>query len=209
MPQGPPSAPVSAAMAAVPAMPPSKSPSPSANGIGAIAEVEGFDSIYSAAQVPSSPYSAEKLLRVLDGLKAMPAPTRKAAVLAMDAADEEWSVADAVLDAQRKTKALAARIQQLSSDLQTIQTNAQAEKQKRDDFLNRAREQIMEKINDLQRQLESETATMLTEKTEIDSAVFAAEQAHQRETRRLNNEAARLGEIPHIFAIERSGAVEG
>ncbi len=192
-----------------PASLPASAPGSAApGGIGAIAEGEGFAQIYQGAKIPESAYSADKLLRVLDGLKAMGPQVRKAAVMAMDAADDEWSVADAVLDAQRKAKALTTRGAQLSEQLTGIQTRAEQGKQKRDEYLDRAREQILGKITDLQNQLETETKKMLTEKTEIDSAVFAAQQAHQRESHRLTTEVDRLAEIPQIFAIQRGGTGE-
>jgi hypothetical protein len=176
------------------------------SGIGAIVEGEGFDKMYAAAKVPASAYPAEKLLKVLDGLKSMAPQTCKAAVLAMDAADDDWSVADSVLDAQRKTKILAARSERLDTELAGIRQRGQAEKTKRDDYLTRARETILQKITDLQQTLANETATALSEKTDFDAAVFAAEQAHQRESHRLSTEVTRLAEVPRVFAIQRGGA---
>jgi hypothetical protein len=67
-----------------------------------------FADIFAAAGVPDSPYPAEKLLRLLDGLRAMDAGTRKAAVLAMDAADDNWQIGDCLRDADLKISALEA-----------------------------------------------------------------------------------------------------
>ena len=41
-----------------------------------------FEEIYAIAGLPAAPFSAEKLLRLLEGLRTMDAVTRKAAVLA-------------------------------------------------------------------------------------------------------------------------------
>ena len=83
-------------------------------------EAEGIAlaDIFAAAGVPDSPYPAELLLRLLDGLRAMDAGTRKAAVLAMDAADDNWQIGDCIADADRKISALDAYKQQLNAQLQ-------------------------------------------------------------------------------------------
>ena len=67
-------------------------------------EGHAFEDIFAAAGVPVSPYPAEKLLRLLDGLRAMDAGTRKMAVLAMDAADDNWQISDCLSDADLKAK---------------------------------------------------------------------------------------------------------
>lgn len=64
--------------------------------------------VYEAAGVPASAYPAEKLLRVLDGLKAMDQGTQRAAIAAMDAADDSWTIEDPIRDAEYKVQALAA-----------------------------------------------------------------------------------------------------
>ncbi len=81
---------------------------PPAAGESRIEEGKALDEIFALANIPPAAFSAEKLLRLLDGLRAMDATTRRAAVLAMDAADDNWTIADPVTDAQRKTAALEA-----------------------------------------------------------------------------------------------------
>ena len=78
----------------------------------------GFDAIFGAAGVAPVPFPAEKLLRLLDGLRAMDATTRKMAVLAMDAADDNWDVVDCVADAQRKIAALEGYKHHLAAQVQ-------------------------------------------------------------------------------------------
>jgi hypothetical protein len=63
--------------------------------------------IYANANVPAATYPAEKLLRLLEGLRAMDESTRLQAVQAMDAADDNWSIEDPVRDAALKMSALA------------------------------------------------------------------------------------------------------
>src|ERR1700730_4751396 len=73
------------------------------------------EKIYAEGNLPASPYPAERLLKVLNGLRAMDIGTRKAAILAIDAADDSWKIEDVLLDADRKIKALEARKQYLAA----------------------------------------------------------------------------------------------
>ena len=111
---------------------PSAQPAPvrSPAGSGGIREDVPFDTYYAEGGVPPTAYGAEKLLRVLDGLRAMDPSTRKAAVLAMDAADDAWTIADVVLDAQRKSRSLERALAALDADLSAIRDSARAEKEK-------------------------------------------------------------------------------
>src|SRR5688572_15491440 len=61
--------------------PPSAQAQAYESGVG---EGRELSSIYAEMSVPPSPFPAEKLLKLLDGLRAMDPHTRKAAVLAMD-----------------------------------------------------------------------------------------------------------------------------
>ncbi|EXI84846.1 MAG: hypothetical protein AW12_02350 [Candidatus Accumulibacter sp. BA-94] len=87
----------------------------------ACGEVEGqsFADIFAGAAVPPSPYPAEKLLRLLDGLRAMDAVTRKAAVLAMDAADDNWQIDDCLRDAELKIAALDEHKNRLAAQMES------------------------------------------------------------------------------------------
>lgn len=189
--------------AAAPAPTPSATPS-AAGGSGAITEDIPFDTLYSAAGTPPSTYPAEKLLKVLEGLKAMPPETRKAAVLAMDAADDAWSVADAVLDAERKIAVLEKERASLAQQVQSLAAHAEAEKSKRDQYIAQASESIRQQIQDLESKLQAEAAKMAQEKAELDAKVETARAAASREEARLGGEAQRLREVPQVFAISRT-----
>ncbi len=196
---GAPMVPQQTAPAPQPAPPPAQPTTSSSE----IAEDRPFDTIYAESGVPEAPYSAEKLLRVLDGLKAMDPHTRKAAVIAMDAADEEWTIADAVLDAQRKIRVLEQSTQGIQAQLQQIQQTAAHEKATRDDYLAKAAATIRAKIQELEETLQAETAQIAAQKADIDGKVAAAGAAAAREGARLQAEVQRLREIPATFAVER------
>jgi hypothetical protein len=77
--------------------------------------------IYASAGVPEALYPAERLLRLIDGLSAMDQGTRLMAIRAMDSADDSWTIADPLDDAQRKAHALALHAQRLQEDVRALE----------------------------------------------------------------------------------------
>lgn len=171
---------------------------------GAIPEDVPFERLYADASTPAATYPAEKLLKVLDGLKAMDPHTRKAAVLAMDAADDAWSVADAVLDAERKIGVLDKYRATLAQRVESMAALAGQEKAKRDEYIAKASDAIRTQITELEKKLQDETAKMAQEKAAIDASLESARATATREEARLNAEAQRLREVPQVFAISRT-----
>jgi hypothetical protein len=186
--------------------PVSPEPQPAATTPLGIEEGRPFDDYYTLASVPESPYPAEKLLKVLDGLKALDPVTRKAAVLAMDAAEDAWSIADVVLDAQRKLRVLTEALKQLDQQVNEIAAHADSEKQKLDGYLSQATETIRRKIAEAEHTLQNETAQVTAQKTRLDTELEGAAGARDREAARLRGEMRRLHELCTSFAIERTNA---
>jgi hypothetical protein len=193
------------ARAAVPVSPPPvvvprAAPAPA----GDIVEGRPFEEIYVAAGVQPTHYPAEKLLRVLDGLRAMDPNTRKAAVLAMDAADDSWTIADSVVDAERKARVLNEAIRAAHEQAARIAENARTEIEKRDAYLAQAAETIQRKIAELQQTLQQESVTIASQKAEIEARVAAARTAAERESARMVAEIERLAEVSRTFALQRT-----
>lgn len=164
-----------------------------------IQESRSFDVLYAERGVPSSPFPAEKLLKLLEGLRAMDPPVRKAAVLAMDAADDNWTIDDAALDASRKIKALkdtkALLVQQASSQAAHAQERLKAREQRQADALAAIRQQI----GDLEALMQREVEKATTEKAALGAEVKSAQDAAMRESARLDAEIARLQDVLETF----------
>jgi hypothetical protein len=190
--------------APVPVSPPPVAVGRAAAPAGDIAEGRPFEELYGAAGVLPTQYPAEKLLRMLDGLRAMDPNTRKAAVLAMDAADDSWTIADSVVDAERKVRVLNESIRSAHEQVAAIAEHARAEIEKRDAYLAQAAETIQRKIAELQQTLQQESVTIASQKTEIEARVAAARAAAERESARMVAEIERLGEVSRTFALQRT-----
>lgn len=164
-----------------------------------VVEGRAFDDIYKAAGVPPSPHPAEKLLKVLTGLGAMPVDTRRTVVAAMDEADESWTIADPVLDAQNKVAALQAEKARISASVQAAEAQALNDNKAQDDYLLQATSEIRRQIAELQATLEAEISGVSKAKSEIDSRLKATREAATREAARLDQEATRLNQVPTTF----------
>lgn len=175
---------------------PMASPAVTDAGSGEIQEEVPFEAIYRQAGLPASPFPAEKLLRLLDGLRSMDNVTRKAAVMAMDAADENWSIADPVQDAKLKIDALSAYRQGLARQLEV--SAQQAGDRIADDkhALETTVAGIRAQIAQLEQLLEREITRSAQEIAAIEGGQRAAREAVAREQRRLDQEIERLSEIP-------------
>lgn len=166
---------------------------------GGEAEGIALADIFAAAGVPDSPYPAEKLLRLLDGLRAMDAGTRKAAVLAMDAADDNWQIGDCIADADRKISALDAYKQQLNAQLQDREQQSAEVVNQIKLALDNSTAAIRKQIAELEQLLEREVTRAAQEATSVEAGLRAARESTAREARRMDAEIERLREIPTSF----------
>lgn len=136
--------------------------------------------VYAAAGVPVSPYPSEKLLRVLDGLKAMDQGTQKAAVAAMDAADDAWTIEDPIRDAEYKVQALAAHANGLRVGVE------QAEAKTMDQIagVKAAEEELVadirKQIADLEGLMSREIARSVQEQADLTSGLTAKREGANR-----------------------------
>lgn len=165
-----------------------------------LAEDRPLEEIFELAAIPPSPFGAEKLLRLLDGLRAMDLATRKAAVLAMDAADDNWSIADPISDAQRKIAALDTYKTALAAqvDRAEVDTNANVERMRAE--LERSVADIRAQIAQLEQLLQREVTKASEETTRLEAALRTTRETAAREARRMDKEIERLNEIPATFA---------
>ena len=175
----------------------------------AVTEQRPFDDIYAEQAVPVTPFTAEKLLKILDGLAALEPASRKAAVLALDAADDAWSIDDALADGQIKIKALRAAKLQAEDQAREALAQARARIEDTEQRQVEAVGTIRKQIADLEALLEREVTRATERKGLLANAAQAAKEACQRETTRLDAEVVRLGSIDGIFGAAGGQAPSG
>jgi hypothetical protein len=165
-----------------------------------IDEQRAFDAIYADAQLAPSPFPAEKLLRILDGLAALAPESRKAAVLALDAADEAWTIDDGLLDAERKIKLLTQAKAQVEEQARAALAHARSEIDAREQRQQEAVGRIRQQIADLEGLLEREIARATEDKAALQETARVAKDACVRESARFDAEATRLRRLAEIFS---------
>ena len=186
------------------APPPPPLPKPSGPVPTDVVEGRPLAEIYAEAKVPVSPFSAEKLNRLLEGLKAMDPAMRKAAVMAMDAADDAWTIMDPLEDAQRKVAALQRAKNQLGEVVGAAEAEADRALKAADARQKEATEKIRAQIAELEALLQEELTEVANSRATSQSKLHAAREAAAREASRLDQEISALNGILVAFAPPRS-----
>ncbi|MFT5585493.1 MAG: hypothetical protein ACI9VR_003085 [Cognaticolwellia sp.] len=164
-----------------------------------INEGQAFEEIYAAAGIADSPYPAEQMLKLLDGLKAMGPRERKIAVMAMDAADDRWTISDPVLDAQRKIATLQTETERLGAFKDQAEAQAEADLQAQETYKTEASSTIRQQISELEELLEQELRKVADEKAGIHVRLEAARSAVVREKARYEQHIDTLYVLSKTF----------
>lgn len=175
--------------------------SPAGVPAGEPAESLSLDQIYADAGVPQAPFSAERLLKVLQGLTAMDLATRRTVIAALDAADDTWKIEDVLLDADRKIKALQARKAQLNQQVSLAEGASKEAVAAREKKLQEAVASIREQMAQLQALMEREVEGATHDKKDAEAQAQAVRESTLRESAQLDNEIARLREILNTFPV--------
>ncbi|MCP4809109.1 MAG: methyl-accepting chemotaxis protein [Proteobacteria bacterium] len=161
-----------------------------------------LDALFAQSGVPESPFPAEKLLKVLDGLRALDPGTRKAAILAMDAADEDWTIQDPLLDANRKIAALDTARERLTATAAQAEAKAETDLAEQETYKEEASATIRAQIADLEKLLETELNKVAEEKATIHARLQETRAACTRESARYEAESDRLKSLTLTFPTE-------
>lgn len=164
-----------------------------------LTEQKPFDQLYAEMGIATTVFSAEKLLKIFDGLGALDPASRKTAVLALDAADDSWSIEDAQLDAERKVRALGQARSQIEDHARAALEKAKQEVEARDARQQEAVSRVRSQIADLEALLEREVTRATEEKAALHAQARSTKEACLREVARLDAEATRLKTIAQIF----------
>ena len=178
--------------AAAPSLPGAVAGGADAGGAGVVGVEEGlsFTDIYGRQGVAEAQFPVERLLKLVEGLRALDPATRRAAITAMDIADETWSMDQVLADADAKVAALRGHQRQMQgaadSVVQANRERVAALESSRDGRVGELRQQIAAleaQIHDaigstaadvakLQSESESNKAALLRESQRIDAHIL-------------------------------------
>jgi hypothetical protein len=156
--------------------------------------------VYAAAKIPASPFPVERLIKLLDGLRAMDTSIRKAAILAMDVADDTWTIDDPLLDAEKKIHALMDRQQTLKKQAQAAEVRGKKQIKENDSRLERATAEIQQQMQQLQQLLQREITQAGERRAAIEAEILTAATTCTTESSNISKEIVRLHETITIFS---------
>ncbi|MCK6527222.1 hypothetical protein L6R50_06530 [Myxococcota bacterium] len=183
--------------APTPPPPPSAPAAPDpAAGSADVQEGIPFERIYAEAGVPPSHYTVEQLLAVIERLRALPREQALVAIEALDAADERWTVADVVADADRKTAALKAVVDRLGGRERAAGEGAAAERTRIEKQVAEADAEVRRQIAALEAEMAGIREEAAAETARIDAALRATREACARERTRVGDELNRIRQVP-------------
>ncbi|HAY29474.1 MAG TPA: hypothetical protein PK440_06690 [Candidatus Accumulibacter phosphatis] len=135
----------------------------------------------------------------------MDAVTRKAAVVAMDAADDNWQIEDCLHDAELKIAALQEHKSRLAAQLESRERQSAEIVDQIRLALDEATAAIRQQISELEQLREREVTRAAQETTSVEAGLRAARESVAREARRIDGEIERLREIPNTFRAPATG----
>jgi chromosome segregation ATPase len=155
--------------------------------------------IYQASSIPPSNYTVERLGKLIDGLKQLDSVTQRAAILAMDSADDTWSIDDILEDARKKVDALRAYANQASSKVVRIRENIEKDIQRIASEKDQSIASIQAQISELQQLLEATISTHAAEAAKLNAQALSAQQAADREQQRMSDSIEKISTLIHPF----------
>ena len=158
-----------------------------------------FADIYARQRVAEASFPVERLLKLVEGLRALDPTTRRAAIMAMDVADETWSMEQVLADADAKVAALREHQRQMQGAANgVVQANRErvaALESSRDGRLAELRQQI----SALEAQLQDVIGTTAADVAKLQSESESNKAALLRETQRIDAHVLNLQELAAQF----------
>lgn len=176
-------------------------PGPAVIQPAALDQVAGMplEKVYQAAGVPEAPYPAERLLRLIEGLKAMDENTRRQAIRAMDAADDSWTIDDPIRDASAKVSAIEAHASGMRTSLALADRETQAEINRLGQQHESSVAEIMRQMKELEGLLSREIARAAQERATLEADLKAKVDDTTRELGNLSRVAGDLRSLVAQF----------
>lgn len=151
-----------------------------------------LEQVYAAAGVPACAYPAERLLRLLEGLKAMDEATRRQTIQAIDAADDSWTLDDPKRDAQAKVAAIEAHSASIRSGVAQAEQEAQAQLRAQMQAQETSVAEIKRQISELEGLLAREIARGAQENAALEASLQVTRESANRELTQLARSAGAL-----------------
>ena len=158
-----------------------------------------FADIYARQGVTDAQFPAERLLKLIEGLRALDPATRRAAINAMDVADETWSMEQVLADADAKVAALRGHQGEMQAAADAVvranRERAAALEDSRDGRLTELRQQM----SALEAQIQDAVGTTAADVAKLQSESESNKAALLRETQRIDAHILNVTELVAQF----------
>lgn len=172
---------------------------PAAPAVAGIEEGLSFADIYARKGLTEAQFPVERLLKLVDGLRALDPATRRAAITAMDVADETWSMEQVLADADAKVAALRGHQRQMQGTADAVVQSSRerigALENSRDGRVAELRQQIAA----LEAQIQDAIGTTAADVARLQSESESNKAALLRETQRIDAHILNLDELVAQF----------
>jgi hypothetical protein len=172
-----------------------------AGGLAQAGVEEGlaFPEIYTRQGVSEAAFPVERLLKLVEGLRALDAGTRRAAILAMDVADETWSMADVLADADAKVAALRAHQRQQQAAAEGVMRANQQRVSELETARDAQLAELRRQIAALEAQIQQAQGDTAAEVAKLHAETESNKAALNRETQRVDAHIANLADLTAQF----------
>ena len=177
---------------------PADAEDPAAEVVG-VEEGLSFAEIYARQRVADAQFPVERLLKLVEGLRTLDPATRRAAITAMDIADETWSMDHVLADADAKVAALRGHQRQMQGAADAVvlanRERIAALESSRDGRLVELRQQIAA----LEAQIQDAVGTTAADVAKLQSESESNKAALLRETQRIDAHILNVEELVAQF----------
>lgn len=174
-------------------------PAEQAAALPGIEEGLSFADIYARQGLAEAAFPIERLQKLVEGLRTLDPTTRRAAITAMDVADETWSMEQVLADADAKVAALRGHQRHLQGGAEAlVQHNGEriaALEASRDTRVADLRRQIAA----LEAQVQDAIGAAAADVARLHSESESNKAALQRETQRLDAQIAAIADLAAQF----------
>ena len=163
-----------------------------------------LEQIYADAGVPPCAYPAERLLRLLDGLKAMDEGMRRQTIQAIDAADDSWAIDDPKRDAAAKVAAIERHAASIRAGLAQAEQDTQAQLEQLTQRQESSVSEIRRQIGDLEALLAREIARGAQDSAGLEAALQTTKADANRELAELARASGALTGLIAQFGSDKT-----
>ncbi len=157
--------------------------------------------IYEVAAIAPAAYPAERLLRLLDGLKAMDEGLRRQTIQAIDAADDSWTINDPISDATAKIAALARHAASINSMVEKAERDTEGLLVELRNRQGASVTEIRRQIKELESLLAREISRGSQDTTTIEAGLKAKKDDAKRELENLARASNELRQLVMQFQV--------